>query len=419
MKFINKNMVKIQKSLRILVFFLGFNSVIPIVNGSILFWAVIIFSIVYGFKMFFDGPKDFIFKNKYKIIFIIICTISSLVNYSYMNIYSYVKTLIMCLMFFILTTHTKEQTKETLKNEMDIIFHAIIMFSFFITGGSLIKAIITEPNNLIDSFFGVRYLGGYYENSNQSASWAFFSLILGLIYFNNNKIFFTINSIIQLIMIVISGSRSVYIGLFISVIVYFLYYSIVIKRKSKKKITIIIFLLSILALIFLIVTTLLRFKWIFKYMDYINFENLLDVLSSYRYFMWKEAFIIFINKPLLGVGVSNIYEATHNFFGSESIFTKLNMEDPHNIFISLLAYTGILGFISFSMIIFTKTKKIISVIKNEPNNKTISLLILFISIFIFSIFDVAVIFDTHIATMLFWYIAGIFTYKSNSLKSLK
>ena len=419
MKLINENMVKTQKIIRIMVFFMGFNSVIPIINGSILFWIVILFSTIYGLMIFFDSPKNFIFDNKYEIIFIIICIVSSLVNYSYMNIYSYVKTLMMCLMFFILMTHTKEQTKETLKNEMDIIFYAIIVFSFFITGASLIRTIITEPNNLVNSLFGERYLGGYYENSNQSASWAFFSLILGLIYFKKNKNFFTINSIIQLIMIIISGSRSVYIGLFTSLIAYFLYYSLVIKGKNKKKISIVIFSVSIIALIFLIIITLLRFKWVFNKMDQINFEEFLDILSSYRYFMWKEAFIIFINKPLLGVGVGNIYQATHRFFGPESIFTKLNMEDPHNIFISLLAYTGILGFISFFTIIINKKKKIIYVIKNEIDNKTISLLSLFVSIFIFSVFDVAVIFDTHIATMLFWYIAGIFTYKFKSLKSLK
>lgn len=412
MNLINKNIVNIQKIIRILVFFMGFNAVIPVVNGSILFWFNVFISILFGLYIFLEKPKDFILDNKYEILFIIACIVSSLINYSYMNIYSYVKTLIMCLMFFILMSHTKKQTKETLKSEMDIIFWAIILFAFFVTGASLIKTIVTDPKSLIDSILGARYLG-YYENANQSAYWAFFSLILGLIYFNKNKVFFTINSIIQMIMIVISGSRAIYIGLFISIVIYFLYYSLIIKKISKKKVIITLIGLSLIIFVLLIVLTLLRFKWVVKYLQYLDFEALMDLLTSYRYFMWKDAFMIFLNSPLIGVGVSNIYEAAVKYLGMESTIVKLTIEDPHNIFLSLLAYTGIFGFTSFTLIITSKIKAVFNVVKKGINERTIPLMILFVSIFVFSIFDVAVVFDSHIATMLFWYVCGIFNAEYN------
>ena len=45
----------------------------------------------------------------------------------------------------------------------------------------------------------------------------------------------------------------------------------------------------------IIITTFTRYQWLYKYIKDMEFKEILNTLSGYRYYIWKEVLEIFIS----------------------------------------------------------------------------------------------------------------------------
>ena len=242
-----------------------------------------------------------------------------------------------------------------------------------------------------------------YLNSNQLGFWAFISIILSYKYIDNK--FNIINIILELVLIVLAGSRSVFIAL--SIFILYLLFKKVGKINNKNKS--LILLGSILAItILVVISTLTRYQWLYKYISDINFESIFNVLSGYRYFIWKQELEIFIHYPIFGVGVNNLNNAARLVLPPDSVIISGGWEDPHNIIIGLLGYTGIVGTTLFIKIIYDKFKLSIS-------NKLDYITFTMICLLIIALFDIGIVFDNRILSVYFWYVIG----QINCIKFIK
>jgi len=175
-------------------------------------------------------------------------------------------------------------------------------------------------------------------------------------YYNKNKnfsykIFFIL--FVSLILILLSSERSA-LGLYL---LYLLLFSILFLKDNKK---ILIFLLSVFLTIFLILIssdrlykryvsdTINQLKVSSKTLDNNNFY----IFTESHDAMFKTAFKMFKNKPLIGHGTK-----TFRIKCKEKIFSSHNPKyscntHPHNYYIQILAENGIIGFVFLSITFF-------------------------------------------------------------------
>lgn len=99
-------------------------------------------------------------------------------------------------------------------------------------------------------------------------------------------------------------------------------------------------------------------------------------LTSGRELRIKEGIEIGMSSPLFGVGLGNYYDhLTLSMQKSVSPFAQKRMEfdlavlDPHNIFISIFAETGIVGLTSFFLLLFYFIAKDIFILKKKAHEK--------------------------------------------------
>lgn len=392
----------IQTYIKILVFLTAFLSVIgpSFINGSLLFWALVFIVVVYNLLLIGSDYKKYIKDNKYEMLFIIICLLSSLINYKYNNIYSYVKILETAILIFAFVPITPNFTKSDYEKERNIISNLLIGFTFVIVCFSLISSLIKNPSELVTLLKGARY-GGIYENANQGGFWALISIIFSYFKIKENKYlkFNVLNILLQFFLLVVSGCRSAYVAFFI-LITYMLFTKI---KKYKNYKIVMIAIVSFFALI-IIAITLIRYQWIGQYVVD-NPERAINLLSGLRYFIWNDAVKLTSKFPVFGVGVNNLNAAANALLPEGSYYIIGNWEDPHNIIICLLGYTGVVGLVSFLAILINKAKQAMK------NNLT-ELIVIAIALFTISIFDIAIIFDGRIVSIAFWYFIGRITYES-------
>ena len=130
-----------------------------------------------------------------------------------------------------------------------------------------------------------------------------------------------------------------------------------------------------------------------------EFKEILNTLSGYRYYIWKEVLEIFYKFPIFGIGPNNVNNAAKLVLAENSMLITGGWEDPHNIVIALLTYTGLIGTLLFIKILYDKFKVIIE-------NKSDYLLISIICLLVISLFDIGIVFDNRILSVYFWYLIG-------------
>lgn len=381
---INKK-ITIQLIMKLLTFIMAITVVIPIpfISGSQYFWALFVLTFVYNIYLIVCNYKQFYNDYKFEMLFIISCLVSALLNYKFKNIYSIVNTITSAILIFNLTTVYPKISKSLFDFETRVIDYFLI-FSTFILGVISVILFIQNPINVLG---GDRF-SGIYLNFNQLGFWAFVSLMLSVKHINNK--INIINIPLELFLIFLAGSRSVFVSLLVFLFLLF-------QNKVNKSKPVLLF--SLLIIFILILSTLIRYQWYFKYIANMNIEHIINVFSGNRYFILKQILEIFIHYPLFGVGVNNINNAAKLILPSDSMLITGGWEDPHNIIVGLLTYTGIIGTILFFKIIYDKFKFSIS---SKQKYITISM----ICLLIISFFDIGIIFDHRILSVYFWYLIG-------------
>jgi O-antigen ligase len=265
----------------------------------------------------------------------------------------------------------------------------LLLIFTFIMGLLSIIIFINNPINIVK---GERFIGAY-SNSNQLGFWAFISFIISFKYLKNKIII--VNILLELVLIILAGSRSVFIATS-----FFVIYTLFKKVDFKSPKNIYVFLMSIVFFVLLIIiTTFTRYQWLYKYIKDMEFKEILNTLSGYRYYIWKEVLEIFYKFPIFGIGPNNVNNAAKLVLAENSMLITGGWEDPHNIVIALLTYTGLIGTLLFIKILYDKFKVIIE-------NKSDYLLISIICLLVISLFDIGIVFDNRILSVYFWYLIG-------------
>jgi O-antigen ligase len=176
------------------------------------------------------------------------------------------------------------------------------------------------------------------------------SFFISIYYYivSKNKLYI-LYSILFFAMMILSGSRKVYLSLFIVV----LWFLITNFRKIKPRTILFVVLISALGFIFLVSSDLFSYS-INRFRGFINLfiggEDV-DISTLVRIEMIQEGFSAFSRRPLVGYGFGYIEEIlTPRFLGFSSYL--------HNNYIELLVSVGLLGFICFYYMYFSFFKKL-------------------------------------------------------------
>jgi O-antigen ligase len=104
-----------------------------------------------------------------------------------------------------------------------------------------------------------------------------------------------------------------------------------------------------------------------------RFANLLDLSSGTSFFrinVWRSAWAMFMDHPLLGVGLDNfLYEYRGRYIQPEA-WQEPNLPHAHNIFLDALSRTGLLGIAALLAMLFAfyrTTVKSLHTTKDDPN----------------------------------------------------
>ncbi len=394
-KFFDRN---IELIIKLLIFFSAIMVVTPItfINGSLYFWFVVLIVIIFNLTVMIKDIKTYFNKFKFEMLFVICCLFSSLINYGkYNNIYSIVYIIYTAYLIFGMLP-VRDKDNKTVIRDNKIIEYTVVGYTFIVTLFSFIDLLLFKNNEIVNIITVDRF-SGIYLNPNQAAFWGFVSIAFSRKSLEVNKRFKIVNIVIQLLLIIFSGCRSVYIALIGFILMLFFEKN---KGENIKKLS---FVFLGLIISFVIGISILRYSWLFKYFSFEAMEEIFNILTGLRYFIWKEIGIVFLRSPFFGVGVNNIRFAAAEYLDSGSFLFQGAWEDAHNFIITLLSYTGIFGFSAFSMLMYKYFKL------GKLSYNKIDLMIV-ISILIICMFDIGVIFDDRIISVVFWYEIGNLIY---------
>jgi putative inorganic carbon (hco3(-)) transporter len=307
----------------------------------------------------FDSTGAILWTNKFFFNYIS----GFLAAFAVFNICKKLKDIINCIIAFVVSTFL---------SSLMLFFQYSInpyvgSFRYWVETGRL-NATFTDPNSL----------GAY--------TFLMFPIfICMIIYFKKwyLKLVFGIASVVLLVMIILSGSRSSLLGIFITII-FFLIFGISTGLKklrffnARKKlvvilsiILIIILLLSSLLFIFLsdnpvknkLLTTGLMQRatetviTFFSYLKTAGFTEALKSISNYRYIFGKMAILMFKDYPLTGVGPgAYLIELPDYYYNYERGFSIFDFSG--NYYLQILSEMGAAGLILILFIFFLIIKKV-------------------------------------------------------------
>ena len=416
-------MIILSNLVKIIIFFCPIAFIISPSVVNIFVSVLAIFSAIF----IFVEKKYFLFKKKSSFFIILFC-FSGFVFHFHYNFESAIKSLLYLrffLLYLLIVYILKIENKE-IKFFLNFITCIVLIISFDLlyqySFSENIIGLISQKENRMSSFFGKELIAGSYI--------VIFSLFVfyNLIKLNNKFtfIFFNFLSLLLITAIFVTFERMAIIK-FIFIVTYLFIFFNLIKLQSFKKIKILINIIFIIIAILFIMINLMNRP---AYIERLNNSISNPIKHDNIYFNLLIAGVdIFLSKPYIGVGKKNYYnyclnhsdynldiltktverkqketakqkgiDFTNNHLLTVSStntlddFTQIDglyvltsllskhvcSTHPHNVIISLLVETGIIGFILFLGFLFFECKKIIFKKDNfiEFNFLTLYLLIM-------------------------------------------
>jgi len=367
-------------SLLIIIFVISFNTILVTGENSVIIVYIISFSsfiFMLGYILKFGIPKNDI---KYTLLMFIIFI-------SFILIYSFI-------------------TRDV--DGMKMVTRLIVLFSvFFLFGFSkwddLNIITLAFMFSLFTIIFFMQWLVSYrtfpftgiFLNSNILGIFMYITLYFHIIAWNIErkiilKLIWTIIIFMDLILVLVSAARSIWLSLVMVLLIFFFYDSI----TSKK----IIYRLCF----FLIIMILLLFSYIYpnlytteigwKINDFVfNFTG--KNFFSGRQELWIDLFYYISKKPLLGYGVS--------IFPSDLMHTELS---SHNMYIQILLQIGIVGLFLFILLLFFIWECFY--LKNGNAKNKLSLAF-FTGLIVYQTFEMTIIQGSYAINLLQWILISI------------
>ena len=388
-----------------------------------LLWAInLTWVLIIILKDVFDKNIIKIKDKKYYllILYFIIAVISWLFYRKKYNLYSFydlIKLYEFCFIFYLIPFEVKNSKK--LHKMLEIISYSFCTYVFIFLSISLLLYIlginqITLPNGISHSLYGLdnalahkpRFFGIWnWATDSSFHSYMAICLHLYLIDRNKNKLINWICIFLCLIMIYLSDTRTSFIILALIIMCFF---SFKIQNKiGKKKMILInngVIIIACIGLVFIksktnpeLISSILT-----------NPIDTFSELSSGRMTSAKGIIENLKKSPFFGDGyANNTYMSTY--------FSGINY--PHNLFLAILLYTGILGFVGFTIFLILNGFAIIKNSKYIKENNFKWIAVLSVCIFVQSMFSPAILgtASSNVESLFFFLCLGISANKCTNL----
>ncbi|WP_086313932.1 hypothetical protein A5821_001481 [Enterococcus sp. 7F3_DIV0205] len=410
-------------------------SLLPSKLDSLVFGLLSVWAALYiANKLFFSiKNKQFNYFDPLLIIFLAMIFLSIVVHYETYLVANMKLWLWQAIYLLVIYQIGKERNRKTFA-----ILETILLVSWFILvviAIAMFLAQYTYSAPLDKIYNGLRV--GFYENRlyglfsdpNFAATISVVSIILSvhLVLKKVAKkwtILLVINVILQWIYVVLSGSRTAYVELFVVAFVgiFFIAY----KKWSPKGFFIGVLYAAFSSVIFVVgiyLFTILIEKGMLYALDLLrsmkshnvpdvtldrpDVENKSDI-SNNRFGLWKSSFEIFKSSMWFGTSPRNLVTYAQNVLPNTLIAIK--QQTSHNFFFYLLATTGLAGTIPLTMFlinkIFNTVKALFTPKVNIFDNYLLRDTLIALTILVSAFFLTELILVNKIGTFLFWFYLG-------------
>lgn len=262
-------------------------------------------------------------------------------------------------------------------------------------------------------------------NPNASAIFSYISIVLAmyLIYKGNKySVYLKLNNVIQLVYFATMQSR----GALLSLVLMIGFYSFFINRGKLAK-RFLIFIVSAL----LVSATNIGLSYVTsiyissgkatvldlnKGQSYAETDSsvikktgelhLIETTPSGRTYIWKNAIKMGSAKPIFGYGVRNVPDYYTKYFSKFEIQNSLIGGNFHNILVTIFVSSGILGLVSFLLILGYIMKRFLTYLIVSKKNSEKLIMILFFGILFGQLFESQIMYSTNFINIIFWLIIG-------------
>lgn len=200
-----------------------------------------------------------------------------------------------------------------------------------------------------------------YGNVNTAGIVAGFAVVVAVAVYNSNlfnKKIVALYGAYNFIAMLLYGCRSADVGILVSFVALLI---VVIVPKCNRQLLTMVIIVTMALSVIPIYGAVEIFGQDNNY-ELTDMEHKLNDLSTGRYMIWKECYMMQQEQPLLGYGSLRLErEARQTFFsdlGSDYWrYEEAAQIAPHNGYIGILSATGILGLVAFVLVMLDKIKK--------------------------------------------------------------
>ena len=134
--------------------------------------------------------------------------------------------------------------------------------------------------------------------------------------------------------------------------------------------------------------------------------HLIETTPSGRTYIWKNAIKMGSAKPILGYGVRNVPDYYTEYFSKFEIQNSLIGGNFHNIFVTIFVSSGVLGLVSFLLILGYVIKRFLTYLIVSKKNTDKLIMILFFGILFGQLFESQIMYSTNFINIIFWLSIG-------------
>lgn len=134
--------------------------------------------------------------------------------------------------------------------------------------------------------------------------------------------------------------------------------------------------------------------------------HLIETTPSGRTYIWKNAIKMGSAKPIFGYGVRNVPDYYSEYFSKFEIQNSLIGGNFHNIFVTIFVSSGVLGLVSFLLILGYVIKHFLTYLIVSKKNTDKLIMILFFGILFGQLFESQIMYSTNFINIIFWLSVG-------------
>lgn len=292
--------------------------------------------------------------------------------------------LMLAMVFFMLSAYIDKENIDSIfvvLNTLGIIICLYGVYQYF-TGDLTINKSWTDQR----TFGSLVRIYSTLRNPNIFAGYLTFNLSFAVAYFSKNRadIYASINIMLSTLCLILTYSRGGFIAFIAAMLV------VTILSKDIK------------VGAYLVVVTMMYYSYnTIGTLDRASLGMLSsDSSSLYRMEIWKESIKLFYHNILLGSGLGSVMK--YLSYSSDKLIGFI--AHSHNIYLHVLAETGILGFLAFCYLAFTNAKKAVIFFFKYKDNEHIYICIGFLAclaaFFVHGLVDCVAFVPTR--SMIFW-----------------